>query len=75
MRGATEVFNPTIDKDVIAQARKADPEASKAEWDGDFRTDMGAPLEDELIDAAIEHARPLELPPWPGFRYVALVGR
>jgi hypothetical protein len=73
VKGATEVFNPTIDKDVIAQARKADPEASKAEWDADFRTDTSALLEDELIDAAIERGRPLELPPRPGFQYVAFV--
>ena len=39
---------------------------------GRVRGDLSAFLSDELIDAAIEHGRPLELPPRK-FRYAAFV--
>jgi hypothetical protein len=61
--GATETFNPTIDKRVIAQARKDDPESAAAEWDGQFREGISSLLDDNSIDAAIDHDRPLELAP------------
>ena len=38
----------------IAAQRTADPTAAAAEWDAEFRSDIGAFLDDELIDAAIE---------------------
>src|ERR1017187_6639173 len=34
-----------------------------SEWDGGFRDDIASFLDDALIDAAIMHDRPLELPP------------
>ena len=40
--------------------------AAAAEWDAEFRSDIGAFLDDELIDAAIDHGRPLELSPVDG---------
>ena len=55
------------------EAREADPEAALSEWDAGFRNDLTALFEDEVIDAAIEPGRPLELPPLPGFSYVAFV--
>ena len=42
--------------------RAADPVAALAEWDAEFRTDIGAFLDDASIDAAVDHGRPLELP-------------
>jgi hypothetical protein len=56
---------------VIAAQRAADPVAAPAEWDAIFRSDIASFLDDELIDAAIEHGRPLELPPQPNIAYRA----
>src|SRR6185437_5647903 len=71
--GPSKLFNPTIDEDFIARAREADPESARAEWDGEFRADLEALLDDELIEAAIERGRPLELPPRPEHSYSAFV--
>jgi hypothetical protein len=59
VQGPSALFNPTLDERVIAGEREADPEAARSEWDADFRNDLTALLEDELIDAGIEHGRPL----------------
>jgi hypothetical protein len=69
--GTTRQFNPTLDAGVIEAARKADPIAAMSEWDSEFRTDLSAFLDDELIDKATDHGRPLELPPQPGIFYRA----
>jgi Phage Terminase len=65
VKGGTRVFNPTLSDSVIATQRQADPTGAAAEWDAEFRTDISTFLDDELIDGAIEHGRPLELPPRP----------
>ena len=49
---------------MIERARASDPEAARAEWDGEFRIDMRL-LDDATIEAAIDYGRPLELPPQP----------
>jgi hypothetical protein len=69
----TTTFNKTISEADIAALRAADPVAGRAEWDGMFRDDVATFLDDELIDAAVEHGRPLELPPRPGVQYVMFV--
>jgi hypothetical protein len=51
--------------------RAADPAAAPSEWDGTFRDDIAAFLDDALIDGAIEHGRPLELPPLTSSYYKA----
>jgi hypothetical protein len=38
-----------------------------------FRSDLSAFLSDDLIDAAVDHGRPLELPPREGISYKAFV--
>jgi terminase large subunit-like protein len=63
VQGSTLQFNQTLDETAIAAQRAANPAASASEWDGTFRTDSEAYLSEELIEAAIEHGRPLELPP------------
>jgi hypothetical protein len=73
VQGSSRLFNPTLDEGVIDRARESDPEAAKSEWDGEFRSDLTALLEDALIDAAIERGRPLELPPRPEFSHVAFI--
>ena len=69
--GRSKLFNPTLSDDVIARAIASDPEAARAEWEGIFRSDISAFLDDETIDRAIEHSRPLELPPQSAIRYTA----
>jgi hypothetical protein len=71
VRGPTELFNSTIDRAVIRQAREDDPVAASAEWDAQFRADIAQFLDDASIDAAIDCDRPLELPPRLGVKYHA----
>ena len=72
VQGATEQFNPTIDKKIIEAARRDDPESATAEWDGQFREGINSLLDDAAIDAAIDHQRPAEIPPQRGkHSYVA----
>src|SRR5208337_821929 len=65
--GSSTTFNPSLTEDAVATAveaqRQADPTASRSEWDAEFRNDIATFLDDALIDAAVEHGRPLELPP------------
>jgi hypothetical protein len=65
VQGSTLQFNPTLTEADLAAQRQADPAAASSEWDGAFRDDLASFLDDELIDAAVEHGRPLELPPMP----------
>lgn len=65
VQGPTKLFNPTISDQVIAAQMRDDPTSASSEWEAEFRTDISTFLDDELIDAAIEHGRPLELPPRP----------
>jgi hypothetical protein len=65
VQGPTKLFNPTIGDDVIAAQMRDDPTSASSEWGAEFRTDISSFLDDELIDAAIEYGRPLELPPRP----------
>jgi hypothetical protein len=73
VRGASQVFNPSLSDATIAAQRAADPTAAGAEWDAIFRTDIGAFLDDELIDRAVDAGRPLELPPADGVVYRAFI--
>ena len=69
VQGGTTVFNPTLSAATIEAQRQADPTSASSEWDAMFRSDISTFLDDELIDAAVEHSRPLELPPrnYPAF--------
>ena len=71
--GPSTAFNPTLDQKVIARAVAADPEGARAEWDAEFRADIASFLDDATIDAAVDCARPLELPPRSGVDYRAFV--
>lgn len=73
IKAPTELLNPTIDKRIIARARKSDPEAAMAEWDAEFRSDLSALLDDAVIDDVIDTVRPLELPPREDLTYSAFV--
>jgi hypothetical protein len=65
VQGSTLQFNASLTAADLAAQRQADPAAASSEWDGGFRDDLASFLDDELIDSAIEHGRPLELPPMP----------
>jgi hypothetical protein len=73
VNGTSRQFNGTLDEKTIARAVTADPEAARAEWEGEFRSDVSAFLDDDTIDGAINHDRPLELPPQSSNRYVGFV--
>jgi hypothetical protein len=71
IKAPSMVLNPTLDAALIDQARADDPGSALSEWDAEFRTDLSSFLDDASIDAAIEHGRPLELPPRESFAYHA----
>jgi hypothetical protein len=73
VQGSSQIFNPTLDAHIIASARASDPEAALAEYDAQFRNDLSNLFDDAVIDAAIDHARPPELPRLPGIKYFAFV--
>ena len=66
-------FNPTLSESTIAAQRQADPQGAVSEWDAEFRSDISAFLDDALIEASINHGRPLELPPQSAVVYKAFV--
>ncbi|MBV9826126.1 MAG: terminase [Alphaproteobacteria bacterium] len=54
VHGATPLFNPNIPQSIIDDALKRDPEAARAEWLGEWRSDLSDFLDRELIDTAVE---------------------
>jgi hypothetical protein len=66
--GSSTAFNPTLRQSEIDAAITADPEGATSEWQATFRADLAAFLDEGTIESAIEHGRPLELPPRRGHR-------
>jgi hypothetical protein len=74
VQGASTLFNPSLlGSKRIERAFVDDPEAAEAEWNAQFRSDIDAFLDDAIITAAVDTARPLELAPRPGISYAAFV--
>lgn len=73
VQGGSQVFNPTLDPSIIAKARADDAASAMAEWDAAFRNDLSSLLDDAVIDAALDHSRPPELPPITGKYYSCFV--
>jgi hypothetical protein len=73
VQGSSQRFNETVTDDVLASQREADPVSADSEWDARFRTDVSAFLDEETIERALDHGRPLELPPSERHRYRAFV--
>ena len=71
IQAPSRVLNPTLNESVVVAAQESDAFAASSEWLGEFRSDIGAFLDDTLIDAAVDHDRPLELPPAPKRCYTA----
>lgn len=70
-QGPTSVFNPTISSATIDRELAADPEGARSEWLAEFRSDIAALFDEAVIADAIDHARPLELPPRGKHKYHA----
>ena len=73
VKGPTTTFNPSIDLRAIERARASDPQAALSEWDAEFRNDRSQFLDDDTVDAAVVHGRPMELPPFDGVAYKVFV--
>jgi hypothetical protein len=73
VQGTSTQFNPSLSDAAVHAQRAADPTAASSEWDAEFRTDIAAFLDDQLIESAVEHGRPLELPPRPAITYKCFV--
>ena len=71
VQGSSTLFNPMLSEGDIARAMRDDPEAGVSEWQGEFRADIGAFLDDCDIDGCVDHDRPIELPPRPSIKYHA----
>jgi hypothetical protein len=69
VQGTTVQFNRTLTEADIAAQRAADPAAAASEWDGAFRDNVEGFLSNEVLDAAVDRGRPLELPPRIGVAY------
>ena len=68
--GPATAFNPTLPQSVIDAAIRRDPEAARAEWLSEWRSDISDFLDRELVDAAVD-AGVVVRPPQSGRRYVA----
>ena len=71
-KASTQEMNPGIDKRIIDEAYEDDPESAKAEYGGEFRTDLADYISRETIDAVTMQDRH-ELPPMPGVTYSGFV--
>jgi hypothetical protein len=68
----TEVMNPTVPKEEIAQAYERDYSWAAAEYGAQFRSDLEAFVTREVVDACTQRGV-REIPPMPGQRYEAFV--
>ena len=71
-KASTQEMNPGIDRRIIDEAYEDDPESAKAEYGGEFRTDLADYISRETVDAVTMWGRH-ELPPEPGVTYSAFV--
>ncbi|HEV7254502.1 MAG TPA: terminase [Mesorhizobium sp.] len=53
IKGGTKTLNPTISAEVITQAHQDDPEAARAEWDGEFRGDLSSFIDREVVQGCV----------------------
>lgn len=68
----TRTMNPLIPERVVNAALARDPEANRAEYLAEFRSDLEAFLLREVVDSAVRTS-PLELPFDKGHKYSAFV--
>ena len=68
----TRTMNPTFPERLIKQAYERDPEAAKAEYGGQFRSDLEAFIQRETVEACTRRNQ-LKLPYVVGVQYVGFV--
>jgi hypothetical protein len=68
----TATMNRAADRDEIEQAYEDDPQAASAEFGAQFRDDISAFLDADML-GALTRPSPLELPPRDNIRYRAFV--
>jgi hypothetical protein len=68
IQAPTTTLNPTIDPAIVARALEEDAAAAKAEWLGEFRTDVGGWAEETLIESAVDYGVTVR-PPRQGVAY------
>lgn len=61
-KARSQQMNPTLDKNIIKQAKIDDPQRAAAEWESEFRSDLEMVLGLDLIESLVIPKR-LELPP------------
>ena len=71
-QAASRDMNPSLPDRVVQRAIERDPAAAKAEYFGQFRTDLEAFIAREVVDAAVIPDRH-ELPPISSIQYTAFV--
>lgn len=69
IQAATRTLNPTIDQTFIDQALADDPIGARAEWLGEFRSDIAGYADFELIDGAVDRGITVR-PPRQGVSYI-----
>ena len=71
-KASTLQMNPGVDRRIVDEAYENDPESAKAEYGGEFRTDLADFVTRETVEAVTMRDRH-ELPPEPGVTYSAFV--
>jgi hypothetical protein len=71
VQGSSRTFNATLSEADIAAMRVAGPTGHASEWDAEFRSDLSAFLDDELVERAVDYDRPPELPAMNNTSYYA----
>lgn len=68
----SRLMNPTLPQSVVDDAMRDDPEAARAEYLAEFRSDIASFLDMQLL-ADCTRRKPLELPRVTGFQYFGFV--
>jgi hypothetical protein len=71
-KAPTKTMNPTVSDEVIEAAMRDDPEAARAEWLAEWRSDVSQFITLDLLEAVTVPDRK-ELPPAKGLAYVAFL--
>ena len=70
VKAPTEVLNPNIDRERVSEEYEDDPEAARAEWGAEFRTDLADFISREIVESLVSPGT-YERPPIRGPRYHA----
>jgi hypothetical protein len=71
-KAPSRLMNPTLPQYVVDDAMREDPEAARAEYLAEFRSDVSTFLDADLLAGCVR-PEPLEMHPARGVRYVAFV--